>query len=168
MKEKKVGFTSVNSSRFHLQRATFSTLHREQATAGAATLSSVAVFTSHPQFKVASSSAPAIRNQWRERGRGDREEPERNRPEAEKTGKKREKKGPRRKEKHSRTKGKSRGFAQPLVSSVIWPSPSTSPPTTTCPGKFPSLLVKIINRLRLHACVNHSRMRVTVASQVTG
>jgi hypothetical protein len=30
------------------------------------------------------------------------------------------------------------------------------------------LLVKIINRLRLHACVNHSRMRVTVASQVTG
>jgi len=59
-------------------------------------------------------------------------------------------------------------FAQPLVSSVIQSSPSTLPPASTRPGKFPSLLAKIINWLRLHACMNHSSIRATVASRVTG
>ena len=59
-------------------------------------------------------------------------------------------------------------FALPSVSSVIRSSLSTLPPASTCPGKFPSLLAKIINRLLLHACVNHSSMRATMASQVTG
>ena len=59
-------------------------------------------------------------------------------------------------------------FAQQPVSSVIRLSPSTSPPAEARPGKFPSLLAKIINQLLLHACVNHSRMHATVASRVTG
>jgi len=48
------------------------------------------------------------------------------------------------------------------TASSAQPSPSTSPPAAARPGKFPSLLAKIINWLLLHACVNHSCMRATV------
>jgi len=67
-----------------------------------------------------------------------------------------------------KNEGKVEMFALPSVSSVIRSSLSTLPPASTRPGKFPSFLAKIINRLLLHACVNHSSMRATVASQVTG
>jgi hypothetical protein len=50
-----------------------------------------------------------------------------------------------------KNEGKVEMFAQPPVSSVIRPSPSTSPPAEARPGKFSSLFAKIINQLLLHA-----------------
>jgi hypothetical protein len=58
-----ISYPSCTGRRVHLQQTIFSVLHREKATTRAATLSSVVVFTSHPPFKVASSSAPSIHNQ---------------------------------------------------------------------------------------------------------
>jgi hypothetical protein len=46
-----------------------------------------------------------------------------------------------------KNEGKVEMFAQQPVSSVIRPSPSTSPPAEARPSKFPCLLAKIINQL---------------------